>query len=110
MTLNFQDNRVPVQIDAHGVARVGGTRVTLDTLIAIFNQGATPEEIVIKFPTLALADIYTVIGYYLRYRTEIDAYLNEQEGEAEQLRQTIEAKQDMTALRNRLLARGNPQG
>jgi hypothetical protein len=32
-------------MDENGVVRVAGTRVTLDTLIAAFNTGATSEEI-----------------------------------------------------------------
>lgn len=109
MTLQLHDSVSPIQIDAHGVARVGGTRVTLHTLLTIFNQGATAEAIAIKFPTLALADIYTVIGYYLRHRSEVDAYLQEEDAEAERVQSSIEAKQDMATLRNRLLARSNPQ-
>jgi uncharacterized protein (DUF433 family) len=38
-------------MDTDGVMRVGGTRVTLDTLVTIFEQGATAEEIVQRFPS-----------------------------------------------------------
>lgn len=31
--------------DADGVVRVGGTRVTLDTIVFAFEEGATAEEI-----------------------------------------------------------------
>ena len=34
----------------------------------------TAEEIVQQYPTLDLADIYTVIAYYLRNREDVDAY------------------------------------
>ena len=36
--------RVPIQTDADGVIRVAGTRVTLDTLLAAFDAGATAEK------------------------------------------------------------------
>jgi hypothetical protein len=34
---------IPIEINTDGVARVGKTRVTLDTVVAAFNQGATAE-------------------------------------------------------------------
>jgi uncharacterized protein (DUF433 family) len=46
MALNLRAEPVPVEIDADGAARVGGTRVTLDTVVNAFNNGATAEEIV----------------------------------------------------------------
>ena len=41
---------VPLVADAYGTLRVGATRVTLDVVVAAFEQGATPEEIVQDFP------------------------------------------------------------
>src|SRR5215470_8610969 len=49
---------IPLTVDAHGVLRVGNTRVTLDTVIAAFADGATAEEIVQQYPSLHLADVY----------------------------------------------------
>ena len=36
-----------------------------------FNRGATPEEIVIAYPAVSLADIYSVIAYYLRHQQDV---------------------------------------
>ena len=58
---------VPLAMGADGVIRVSGTRVTLDTVLAAFREGATAEEIVQQYPSLALADVYQVIGYALRH-------------------------------------------
>jgi uncharacterized protein (DUF433 family) len=71
----FVTKPVPLRTDAAGVLRVGKTRVSLDSVIAAFNEDATPEEIVQQYDVLALADVYTVIAYYLEYQSEIDAYL-----------------------------------
>ena len=57
MTLTTATEDIPFQIDADGVARVGGTRVALDTVIAAFSDGATAEEIAQQYPSLNLADI-----------------------------------------------------
>ncbi len=83
---------VPIHTDEHGAIRVSGTRVTLDTLIARYQQGDKPEDIHEGFPTVPLTDIYIVIGYYLSHRAEIDAYLQRREAEAERIRQDAEAK------------------
>lgn len=37
---------LPLETSADGVIRVRGTRITLDTVWAAFNEGATAEEIV----------------------------------------------------------------
>jgi uncharacterized protein (DUF433 family) len=98
---------VPIRVDEHGIIRVGNTRVTFDTVIARFHHGDTPEQINSGFPTLKLADIYAVIAYYLDNQDEMDAYLRQQEKEAEEIRNEIESRQPKAAelrtrLRNRL--------
>ncbi|HEX9945461.1 MAG TPA: DUF433 domain-containing protein [Thermoanaerobaculia bacterium] len=93
-----------------GVVRVGGTRVTLDSVVHAFKAGSSAEDIVRKFPTLSLADVYAVISYYLRHKAEVEAYLEEREREAQELRQQIEAKFDTRGIREMLLARRNQHG
>jgi uncharacterized protein (DUF433 family) len=101
---------IPLHTDADGVVRVGNTRVTLDTIVATFSEGATAEEIVQKYPTVKLADVYVVIGYYLNHRAEVEAYLHHRQQQARAVRQLNEARTDMTDLRDRLLARrSSPQ-
>ncbi len=34
---------IPIQVDTAGVIRIGGTRVTLDTVVGAFKDGATNE-------------------------------------------------------------------
>lgn len=95
----------PLRMDDDGVIRVGKTRVPLETVVYVFNRGATAEEIVQQYPALELSDIYLVIGYYLQNRAEVDAYIREQREEAAQIRQENEARFDPTGIRERLLAR-----
>jgi uncharacterized protein (DUF433 family) len=96
---------LPLAMDADGVIRVGKTRVTLDTVVAAFHDGATPEEIAQQYPSLRLADVYAVIGYYLEQRAEVEAYLSQQREEAERIRKQIETRFDPTGIRARLMAR-----
>jgi uncharacterized protein (DUF433 family) len=95
----------PLHMDSDGVLRVGGTRVTLDTVVGAFNDGATPEEIAQQYPSLDLADIYAVLGYYLRHRTEVDMYLQRRQQQAQKVRQQNEARFPAAGIRERLLAR-----
>ena len=105
MTLTTATEVIPFQIDADGVARVGGTRVTLDTVIAAFSEGATAEEIAQQYPTLNLADVYYVIGYYLRHPQEVEAYLHQRQGKAKIVRKQNESRFDPQGVRDRLLSR-----
>jgi uncharacterized protein (DUF433 family) len=65
MTLAIVAEPVPLKANKDGVILVGQTRVTLDTVIAVFKQGATAEEIAYRYPSLNLADIYATIAFFL---------------------------------------------
>lgn len=105
MTFTAVTETIPLVTDIDGVIRVGNTRVTLDTVITAFLDGATAEEITHQYPSLNLADVYSVIGYYLRRRAEIDAYLHQRRKLAEQIRKQNESRFDPSGIRDRLLAR-----
>ena len=96
---------VPLATDDHGVVRVGGTRVTLDTVVATFADGATAEEIAQRYSSLELADVYAVIAYYLRHKSAVDAYLADQQRQRENVRQENVVRFDPSGIRQRLLAR-----
>ena len=76
MTLveNLLPEPPPLYATDDGVVRITGTRVSLDTLLSAFQNGCTPEQIVYKYPSLTLADVYAVITYYLRHQQEVEAY------------------------------------
>jgi len=76
---------IPLAQDVHGVYRVGGTRVTLDLVIRAFKRGDAAEEIVRKYTSLKLPDVYQVIGYYLKHSADLDLYLEKREREAKEL-------------------------
>lgn len=82
-----------------------GTRVTLDTVVHAFQRGSTAEEIVHQFPSLGLADVYAVIGYYLNHRADVEEYLAEQEAERNEVRREAETRHSPDGIRERLLAR-----
>ena len=108
MSRKITTDPAPLITDEDGVVRVGGTRVRLDTVVYAFNQGATAEEILQQYPSLALSDIYATISYYLQHRSSVDTYLQERQREHDRVRQLNEARNDPAGLRERLLKR-NPQ-
>lgn len=87
------------------VILVGKTRVTLDTVVDSFLKGSTPEEIVYQYPSLSLADIYAVIGYYLRHRDDVHEYLVLRERQSARVREENERQFAAEGIRQRLLAR-----
>ena len=105
MSLVIEAPPVPLRTDEHGVMRVGKTRVPLDTVVFAFNQGSSPEEIVMSYPTLDLEDVYAIVNYYLHNRAEVDSYLSQREAEAARIREENEKRFPPAGIRARLLAR-----
>ncbi len=105
MSLIVSADPVPLRTDADGIVRVGRTRVPLDTVVAVFDLGASPEEIVQQFPALGLADMYAVIGYYLRHRDEVGTYLRERQERADVVRRATESRYEASGIHARLLNR-----
>jgi uncharacterized protein (DUF433 family) len=105
MTLVVTVAPIPLTTDNDGVVRVGNTRVTLDTVIATFQNGATAEEIAQSYPSLKLADIYAAISYYLNHPQEVETYLQQRQKQALQVRKMNESRYDPQGLRDRLIAR-----
>jgi uncharacterized protein (DUF433 family) len=83
----------PLWRDEAGAWRVGNTRVLLELVIRAYKRKESPEIIVERYPTLALADVHAVIAYYLRHTEDVEEYLRECEEKAAEARRLIEANQ-----------------
>lgn len=105
MNLAISAESVPLTINNDGVVCVGETRVTLDTVVAVFKQGTTAEEIVQRYPSLRLGDVYGAIAYYLNDQQEVETYLEKHQQQAQPIRSSNENRFDPQGLRDRLLAR-----
>jgi uncharacterized protein (DUF433 family) len=64
--------------------RIVGTRVGIETVVLEYERGASPEEIMLRHPTLTLEQIHATILYYLANREQVQHYI-------EQVRQQAEA-------------------
>lgn len=103
--MTLQAEPLPLHEDASGTIRVGGTRVTLESVVYAHESGSTPEEIVEDFSTLTLAHVYGALAYYHQHRDEVRQYLQRQEAGAAALRRKIEALQGPRPTRSELEAR-----
>jgi uncharacterized protein (DUF433 family) len=107
MALSVAAEPVPFVVDADGVARVGGTRVTLDTVVRAFKRGDAAEEIAASYSPLALAEVYAVIAYYLRHEPDVEAYLRRRQQQSDDVHELIASRSDRREIRERLRARRN---
>jgi uncharacterized protein (DUF433 family) len=111
MNVTLQAIPVPLRDDGHGGLRVGQTRVSLESVWHLHQQGASPAEIVQAFDTLALADVYAVLAWALRHPEDVDVYLKQRDDEATQLRQQLEkagltpTREESAKLKEKLMAR-----
>jgi uncharacterized protein (DUF433 family) len=99
------DSRVTyVERLPNGAWRVAGTRVSLDSIVHAYWDGRLPEAIAADFPSLTLEQIHGAIAYYLGYRQEIDAYLQEQDARWHEFQQQSEQRHGLLLKGIRALA------
>jgi hypothetical protein len=79
--------------------------VSLETVVTSFDEGATPEEIAQRYPSLELAAVYAVISYVLDNRRDVDVYVATRRRSARTLQAEIEKAMPPEGFRERLLAR-----
>jgi uncharacterized protein (DUF433 family) len=92
-----------VRVDENGVFRVGTTRVMLDSVVAAFEQGHSPETIRQQYPALGLEEVYGAITYYLAHHQEVTEYLQRQGVVWDQWRSKSEGKPSAVVERLRAL-------
>lgn len=105
MTLTVETDTTPLKAHADGSIRVSGTKVFLEIIVYAFNRGEQPAAIHDAYPGVPLSDIYATIGYYLRHREEVEAYIERRQAEARRIREEVEAKLGRGPTREELLKR-----
>ena len=73
------------------VIRIKGNRIGIEIVLEDYLEGASPEEILLRYPTLNLEKIHATILYYLAKKEKVEAYLErvrqlDEAAEQEQLR------------------------
>lgn len=95
---------VPLTLWEDGSIRVKDTRLLVDMIINAHKRGECPEQIYEAFPSKSytVADIYSIIAYYLSNKAKLERYLAKQEKEAEKVWKLIEADPNYRAKRKQL--------
>ena len=66
-----------------------GTRVSLDSVVHLFQKGASPESVLRSFPRIgSLERVYGAITFYLANKQLVEPFLKEQERLADGISQT----------------------
>jgi uncharacterized protein (DUF433 family) len=105
MPLTITPQPVPLMTTEQGDIRVVGTRIPLETIVEDYNNGASPEAMVLSYASLDLADVHAVITYYLRNKHDVDAYVQEQKRLAKTTRENLGIDKASQELRATLRAR-----
>ncbi len=59
---------------------IAATRISLDSVVHPFKNGASPESILRSFPLIgSLEKVYGALTYYLANKEAVEAYLDDQE-------------------------------
>lgn len=90
--------------DTDGFVHVTGHRIGLQHLVHYYNEGYSPEMLACEYPTLSLAVIHKVIGYYLETQAEVDQYVAECREAMERQRAAARLGPSRAELRRRLAA------
>jgi uncharacterized protein (DUF433 family) len=105
MQLALKSELPPLQEDAHGVIRIGQTRATLESVIGLFEQGASAEEIALRFDVLDLHTVYATLTYYLSHRQEVQDYMHRQRQSSARARHEAALRSPPDQVRARIAQR-----
>ena len=91
-----------LQQDRYGYIHVAEHRIGIDDIVLCYNDGFSAEMLVAQYPTLTLALIHKVLGFYLENREAIDAYVSDSVRACEEQRSAAPKGPTLNELRDRL--------
>jgi uncharacterized protein (DUF433 family) len=97
----MSENDYYLEVVTNNDIRVKSTRVGIELILSAYLSGNQPEEIALEYPTVSLEQVHGVIAYYLRNRSETDAYLQNWLKEA-RLQRKMQASGNEPAVIGRL--------
>jgi uncharacterized protein (DUF433 family) len=93
-----------LSVDDGGFIHMTDHRIGLHHVIRNYNDGYSPEMLVLEYPTLPLSLIHKVIAFYLDNREEVDAYIARHNAEMAKLAAANPANPSLAELRKRFEA------
>jgi uncharacterized protein (DUF433 family) len=91
--------------DDGGFIHLTGHRIGLHHIVRYYNEGYSPETLWEQFPTLSLALIHKVLGFYLENKDQVDDYCRKEEEAFEAIAEAAPSKFPLAELRKRLEAK-----
>ena len=62
-----------------GKAAIDNTRIRVNNVVFLHKEGKTPDEVLVEYPDLSLAQIHAALTYYYDHKEEIEAEFAEGE-------------------------------
>ena len=56
-----------------GQSVIDGTRIRVKNIAILLKAGQTPQQILVQYPSLNIAQVHYAIGYYYEHQEEIEA-------------------------------------
>lgn len=69
------------QVDGH--YRIAGTRLSLDSLVYLFEEGLTVEAMIDSYPGLSYEQVFGAMAFYLANKADVDSAMRRAEAESE---------------------------
>ena len=86
--------------------RLKGSRVGIETILFDYLElGLFPEDLVVRYPTLSLEQVYATITYYWHNKAQIDTYLREWQKHGDRMREKQDRNPSPGVLRLREIIR-----
>jgi len=73
-----------------GRLRIDGTRMTVNQIVTLHNQGLAADQIVEQYPQRTLAEIFAVLAWYHAHKAEFDRELAAEAEAEERIRAQLE--------------------
>lgn len=90
-----------IELDAEGIPWITGANTkVVEVVLDKLAHNSSPEEMHEQYPHLSLAQIHAALSYYYAHQAEVDAYIQRELKEVEELA----ASQPDSPLRQRLRA------
>ena len=86
----------------YGEIRLTGHRIGLEHVVQFYKEGFSPEMLHEHYPTLPLALVHKVLGFYLENQPEVDAYVAECAAEIERQRANAAKGPSLSELQQRM--------
>jgi len=90
--------------EATGEIRLTGHRIGLYHVVHYYNDGHSAEMLTCQHPTLSLALIHKVLGFYLENKGDVDAYVAACQEALREQRAANPHRLPLVSLRERLAA------